>query len=210
MDKGFLYINSLINNAVGVFREVLQQFCVRDDILLVKVWLLHRKVIISLKTEDFPLVKDNWVRELEKFDMHRSVGTDRTHPQCEKSWWTQQWGYSWTSLKSCRDQERCLKIGRKQIPPSSSKRARNRTQGSTNQPAAPQHLERWWCTSFYRSSLSTWMRSRSRITSMVFTKGKSCFGNLTAFCDEKTAWTNEGRAENFVYLDFNKVFNTVS
>ena len=37
----------------------------------------------------------------------------------------------------------------------------------------------------------------------AFTKGKSCLINLIAFCDEMTGW-------EVVYLDFSKVFDTVS
>lgn len=36
---------------------------------------------INLKNEDFPLVKDSWVRELDKFDMHRSVCPNGMHAQ---------------------------------------------------------------------------------------------------------------------------------
>ncbi|GAB0202749.1 mitochondrial enolase superfamily member 1 [Grus japonensis] len=43
-----------------------------------------------------------------------------------------------------------------------------------------------------------------------FTKGKSCLGNLIAFCDGMTSLMEEGRAVDVVYLDFSKAFDTVS
>ena len=43
-----------------------------------------------------------------------------------------------------------------------------------------------------------------------FTKGKSCLTNLIAFYNDMTGWVDEGRAGDVVYLDFSKVFDTVS
>ena len=43
-----------------------------------------------------------------------------------------------------------------------------------------------------------------------FTKGRSCLTNLTAFYGGMTGWADEGRAVDVVYLDFSKVFDTVS
>ncbi|KAJ7417969.1 hypothetical protein WISP_61808 [Willisornis vidua] len=39
-------------------------------------------------------------------------------------------------------------------------------------------------------------------------KGKSRFANLTAFCNETTAWINERRAVDIVSLDFCKTFDS--
>jgi len=43
-----------------------------------------------------------------------------------------------------------------------------------------------------------------------FTNEKSCLTYLEAFYDRMTGWTDEGRAVDIVYLDFNKVFDTIS
>lgn len=43
-----------------------------------------------------------------------------------------------------------------------------------------------------------------------FTEGKSCLTNPIAFYHETTTWMDEGRAVDFVYLDFRKACDTVS
>ncbi|CAM5142040.1 unnamed protein product [Natator depressus] len=43
-----------------------------------------------------------------------------------------------------------------------------------------------------------------------FTKGKSCLTNLIAFYDEITGSVDEGKALDVLFLDFSKVFDTVS
>ncbi|CAM5168204.1 unnamed protein product [Eretmochelys imbricata] len=43
-----------------------------------------------------------------------------------------------------------------------------------------------------------------------FTKGKSCLTNLIAFYDEITGSVDEGKAVDVLFLDFSKVFDTVS
>ncbi|CAM4550905.1 unnamed protein product [Caretta caretta] len=43
-----------------------------------------------------------------------------------------------------------------------------------------------------------------------FTKGKSCLTNLIAFYDEITGSVDEGKAVDMLFLDFSKVFDTVS
>jgi len=43
-----------------------------------------------------------------------------------------------------------------------------------------------------------------------FTKRKSYSTNLIAFYDGMTSWVDEGRAMEVVYINFSKVFDTVS
>uniref|UniRef100_A0A8C3F555 Reverse transcriptase domain-containing protein n=1 Tax=Chrysemys picta bellii TaxID=8478 RepID=A0A8C3F555_CHRPI len=43
-----------------------------------------------------------------------------------------------------------------------------------------------------------------------FTKGKSCLTNLIAFYEEITGSVDEGKAEDVLFLDFSKAFDTVS
>jgi len=43
-----------------------------------------------------------------------------------------------------------------------------------------------------------------------FMKSRSCLTNLICFCDKATHLVDEGKAGDFVYLDFSKAFDTVS
>ena len=42
------------------------------------------------------------------------------------------------------------------------------------------------------------------------TKGRSCLANLISFYDPVTRLVDEGKAVDVLYLDFSKVFDTVS
>jgi len=42
-----------------------------------------------------------------------------------------------------------------------------------------------------------------------FMKGRSCLTNLISFYDQVTHLVDEGKAVDFVYLDFSKAFDTV-
>jgi len=44
----------------------------------------------------------------------------------------------------------------------------------------------------------------------VFMKGRSCLTNLISFYDHVTCLVDEGKAVDVVYLEFSKVFDTVS
>jgi len=43
-----------------------------------------------------------------------------------------------------------------------------------------------------------------------FTNGRSCLTNLISFYDKVTCLVDEGKADDVVYLDFSKAFDTVS
>jgi len=49
-----------------------------------------------------------------------------------------------------------------------------------------------------------------RFSQHGFMKGKSCLTNLISYYDRVTHLTDEGRAVDVVFLDFSKVFDTVS
>ena len=52
-------------------------------------------------------------------------------------------------------------------------------------------------------------RKMFRSGQLIFTKRKSCLINLIPFYDERTDYAYKWRAEDFVYLDFNKDFDTL-
>ncbi|KAJ7423506.1 rna-directed dna polymerase from mobile element jockey-like [Pitangus sulphuratus] len=49
-----------------------------------------------------------------------------------------------------------------------------------------------------------------RSSQLGFTKGKSYLTNQITFYNETTAWMDEGKAADIVYLNFSKAFKTVS
>ncbi|GAB0206590.1 mitochondrial enolase superfamily member 1 [Grus japonensis] len=91
-------------------------------------------------------------------------------------------GRSPSSLKGHGEQERCLKDWRKANITPVFKKGRKEDPGN------------------YRPVSLT----------SIPGKGKSCLTNLIAFYDGMTAWVDEGRAVDVVYLDFSKAFDTVS
>jgi len=42
-----------------------------------------------------------------------------------------------------------------------------------------------------------------------FKKGISCLNNVSAFCNDKTGFVDEGRAVDVIYLNFSKTFMAV-
>lgn len=53
-----------------------------------------------------------------------------------------------------------------------------------------------------------WDRKVFQSGQYKFTKMKSCLINLIPYCDEMTDLVDKWRAEDFIYLDFNKDFDT--
>ncbi|KAF4798349.1 hypothetical protein TURU_064975 [Turdus rufiventris] len=49
-----------------------------------------------------------------------------------------------------------------------------------------------------------------RLSQHRFRRGRSCLTNLISFYDQVTHLVDEGKTVNVVYLDFNRVFDTVS
>lgn len=106
--------------------------------------------------EDFPLAKEDWVREYPgKLDIHKAMGPEGCIHECQGSWQTPWLNHSQLSLTGRGDEESCLRTGRNQMSPWSSKMARRRTQGTTSESAPLESLQRQQSTSFWRPSLST-------------------------------------------------------
>ncbi|TRZ07879.1 hypothetical protein HGM15179_019227 [Zosterops borbonicus] len=61
-------------------------------------------------------------------------------------------------------------------------------------------------------AISTHVEDKKMIQSSHhgFTRGKSCLTNMIAFYDETTAWMDERRAVDIIYLNFSKAFETLT
>ncbi|GAB0204598.1 mitochondrial enolase superfamily member 1 [Grus japonensis] len=60
-------------------------------------------------------------------------------------------------------------------------------------------------------SAITWhVQDNQVISQHGFVKGRSCLTNLISFYDKVTCLVDEGKAVDVVYLDFSKVFDTIS
>lgn len=150
--------------------------------------------------EDFPLIKENWVREHPgKHDILKSMGPARIYPQMLrelmdtiarpltitfKSWWhsvavTEDW-----------KKRKCHSGFQKQ-----------QVRGPRELPDCQPHLNPWEVMEhlipgaiFVRMGDKQVIRSSQR----GYTKGKSWLANLIAFCDEPTIWIDQGRVVDIV------------
>ncbi|GAB0202828.1 mitochondrial enolase superfamily member 1 [Grus japonensis] len=162
------------------------------------------------RKEDLPLVEEDQVREhLGKLDIHKSMGPDGMHPQVlreladviakplsiifERSWRTGEVPEDWRKAnvtpvfkKSKEDLGNYRPVSLTSIPG----KVMEFILGVMNK-----HVEE---------------EKVIRGDQHEFTKGKSCLTNAIAFYDDMTGWVDEGRAVGVVYLDFSKVFDTIS
>ena len=91
--------------------------------------------------------------------------------------------------------------------PAVFRRVRKRSQASTGQSASPLSLIRPWNNSLPQAiGREEFIRSSPH----GFTERKVCSNILAAFYDVMTSWVDGGREIDAVYLDFSKVFYTVS
>lgn len=115
-------------------------------------------------------------------------------------------------MKGHGDQERCLRIGKKQISPQPSERTRRRR--NYYHPVSLTSILGKVKDHLILEHISIHMDDRKviRMSQHELTKGKSCLSNLIALCNfykQLPVWI-EGRAGDIIWLDFGKAFDIAS
>jgi len=162
--------------------------------------------------EEVPSVEKDEVREyLHNLDIHKSMDADGMHPRVpseladiaarplliisEQSWQLGEVPKDWRKAS---------------ITPVSRK-FRKEDPGNYRPAGLPSILGKV-LEQLILGTISRHMKNKkvSRSSQHDFTKGKSCLTNLINSDDEMNGLEDEDRAVDIVYLDFSKVFNTVS
>ncbi|CAM4601352.1 unnamed protein product [Lepidochelys olivacea] len=159
-----------------------------------------------------PSVEIEVVRDyLEKLDVHKSMGPDEVHPRVlkelaaviaeplaiifENSWRTGEVPDDWKKANVVP----IFKKGKKEDP-------------GNYRPVSLTSVPGKIMEQVLKESILKHLHERKVIRNSQhgFTKGRSCLTNLIAFYDETTGSVDEGKAVDVLYLDFSKVFDTVS
>ncbi|CAM4661735.1 unnamed protein product [Lepidochelys kempii] len=159
-----------------------------------------------------PSVEIEVVRDyLEKLDVHKSMGPDELHPRVlkelaaviaeplaiifENSWRTGEVPDDWKKANVVP----IFKKGKKEDP-------------GNYRPVSLTSVPGKIMEQVLKESILKHLHERKVIRNSQhgFTKGRSCLINLIAFYDEITGSVDEGKAVDVLFLDFSKVFDTVS
>jgi len=119
--------------------------------------------------------------------------------------------HSPSSLKSCGEQEKCLRTGGKANVTPVFKKGKKQKPGNYR-PVSLTSIPGKKVEQLILEVIIKHVEEKTVIRSSQhrLTKGKSYLTNLIAFCDGMTSWEDEGRAADVVYLDFSKALDTVS